>query len=186
MFNECAVILLGGLVFGLFHQYIFQTFYTGAFGMVIVFITLKTKSALPAMIVHFTNNFVAVIGDFATFYNWDFLSIQEIITRADNVVLMIALMIIGIGIFALAIYLLIKVNKNDANKKLVERLVKEGKIPPEVANSKQVNFAGVTVIGGPLGDVVYYKPTLKDTLFYWGALVVALFTTLVTLFAYML
>ena len=41
-------------------------------------------------------------------------------------------------------------------------------------------------MGGPLGDVVYYKPTLKDTILYWGAFAVALFTTFVTLFAQMI
>ena len=186
MFPEWAVILIGGLVFGLFHQYIFQTFYTGVFGMVIVLVVLKTKSALPAMIIHFTNNFVAVIGEFADFYNWDFLSIQSIIAKADNVILMILLMVIGVGLFALAVYLLIKVHKHDSSKKLIAKLIKEGKIPQEVANNKNVNFAGITVLGGPLGDVAYYKPTLKDTMFYWGALAVSVFTTLSTLLAYMI
>jgi hypothetical protein len=172
--------------FRTFHQYIFQTFYTGVFGMVIVLVVLKTKSALPAMIIHFTNNFVAVIGEFADFYNWDFLSIQSIIAKADNVVLMILLMVIGVGLFALAVYLLIKVHKHDSSKKLIAKLITEGKIPQEVANNKNVNFAGITVLGGPLGDVAYYKPTLKDTMFYWGALAVSVFTTLSTLLAYMI
>lgn len=186
MFSEWAVILLGGLVFALFHQYIFQTFYTGAFGMIIVFVTLKTKSALPAMIIHFTNNFVAVIGEFSSFYNWGFESIQSVIANANNVFLMIGLILVGLGLFALSIYLLVKTHKSDVDKKLITRLVKEGKIPKEIASSKKVNYAGVMVIGGPLGDVVYYKPTLKDTIFYWGALAVSLFTTAVTLLVYML
>lgn len=185
MFEEWAVILLGGLVFGLFHQYIFQTFYTAVFGMVLVFITLRTKSALPAMIIHFVNNFVAVIGEFATFYNWRFLSFSDIIAEIDNLFGMIALMVIGIGLLFLAVFLLIKAHKSDANKKLVAKLVKEGKIPQEVLNNKNVNVAGVTVLGGPLGDVVYYKPTLKDTLWYWAAFAVAIFTTVSTLFWYM-
>ena len=71
-------------------------------------------------------------------------------------------------------------------KKLIAKLIKEGKIPQEVANNKNVNFAGITVLGGPLGDVAYYKPTLKDTMFYWGALAVSVFTTLSTLLAYMI
>ncbi len=186
MFSEWAVILLGGLVFGLFHQYIFQTFYTGAFGMVIVFVTLKTKSSLPAMIIHFTNNFVAVISEFALFYNWNFASLQSLIADVDNMFYMIVLMALGIGLFALSVYLLIKVHKYDTNKKIIAKLVKEGKIPQEIANSKKVNVAGVTVLGGPLGDVVYYKPSLKDNFLYWSAFAVSLFTTLATLFWYML
>ncbi len=186
MFSDWAVILLGGLVFGLFHQYIFQTFYTAAFGMVLVYVSLKTKSILPAMIIHFTNNFVAVIGDFAEFYNWEFLSVQSIIARVDNMVLLIALLAVGVGLFAVAIYLLVKVHKYDSNKKLITKLIKEGKLPQELAQSKNINVAGVTVMGGPLGDVVYYKPTLKDTFLYWGAFAVALFTTVVTLFAQMI
>lgn len=186
MFGEWAVILLGGLVFGLFHQYIFQFFYTASFGMVLVFITLRTKSSLPAMIIHFTNNLVAVITDFAMFYNWSFQSLQTLISDVDNLFFMILLMLLGVGAFILAIYLLITANKADANKKLVAKLVKEGKIPKEVANGKNINVAGITVLGGPLGDVVYYKPTLKDTVLYWGALAISVFTTVVTLFWYMI
>ncbi|MBE5732186.1 MAG: CPBP family intramembrane metalloprotease [Clostridiales bacterium] len=186
VFSDWVVILLGGLVFGLFHQYIFQTFYTAAFGMVLVYISLKTKSILPAMIIHFTNNFVAVIGDFATFYGCEFFSIQNLLAKVNNVIALIALLIVGVALFGLAVYLLIKVHKYDSNKKLINNLIKEGKFPEEVAKSKHVNVAGVTVLGGPLGDVVYYKPTLKDTILYWGAFAVALFTTLVTLFAQMI
>ena len=184
MLPEWATVLMGGLIFGLFHQYVFQTFYTGAFGMVIVFITLKTRSSLPAMIIHFTNNFIAVLTEFASFYGWKFMSFQTMISELDPMLIIPAL-ILGVGAFALSVFLLLKCHKADVNKKLIEKLVAEGKIPQEEAKSK-INVAGVSVIGGPLGDVVYYKPTARDLVFYWGAFTVAILSTVFTLFWYML
>ncbi len=186
MFSEWAVILLGGLVFGLFHQYIFQTFYTGAFGMVLVFITLKTKSTLPAMIIHFTNNFVAVIGEFASFYNWQVMLPNSLIAQINNPILLIFAILVGVAAFGFFVFLLIKCDKASKNKKIIKKLIDEGKIPQDVAKNKNVNVAGITVIGGPLGDVIYYKPTLKDTFLYWAAFALALVVTLSTLFWYMI
>lgn len=184
MLPQWLTILVGGLIFGLFHQYIFQYFYTGAFGMVIVFISLKTKSIVPAMIIHFTNNLISVIGEFALFYSWDFMSLQSIIASIETTYLIPA-MIVGVGAFVLAIFLLLKCDKADKHNQIIDKLVKEGKIPQEALKSKNVK-AGIAVVGGPLGEVVYYKPTIKDLVFYYGALAVSLLSTLFTLFWYML
>ena len=67
-FSETATILIGGIAFGLFHQYITQTFYTALMGMLLTYLVLKTRSIIPAAIVHFTNNFISVIMNFATTY----------------------------------------------------------------------------------------------------------------------
>ena len=66
-------------------------------------------------------------------------------------------------------------------KEDIDRLEKAGVKIPE--NGKPISFRG---LGGPLSDVIYYKPTIKDTVFYWGALVITVLSTVFTLFWYML
>lgn len=67
-FSEKMTVLLGGIAFGLFHQYISQTVYTALMGMLLTYLVLKTRSIIPAAIVHFTNNAISVIMEFMQTY----------------------------------------------------------------------------------------------------------------------
>lgn len=55
-----AVIMIG-IFFGLWHGNYAQTIYTAMLGICAAFLTAKTHSVLPAMIVHFIMNFIAAI-----------------------------------------------------------------------------------------------------------------------------
>ncbi|MDE6029194.1 MAG: CPBP family intramembrane metalloprotease [Clostridiales bacterium] len=72
-FGRWGCIVLCGIVFGLFHQNIRQVFYTALFGALAAYLTLNTKSLYPAMLMHFTNNFLSVFVDYADTYNWAFV-----------------------------------------------------------------------------------------------------------------
>ncbi|MDR1092512.1 MAG: CPBP family intramembrane metalloprotease [Clostridiales bacterium] len=63
--SDRSLIVMNALLFGLFHMYIGQTFYTAILGGVMAFVTVKSKSILPAMFIHFTNNFMNVYAEFA-------------------------------------------------------------------------------------------------------------------------
>lgn len=63
-------VVFGGIAFGLFHQNIRQVFYTSLFGALATFLTLKTKSVYPAMLMHFVNNFCGVFFEYAEHYGW--------------------------------------------------------------------------------------------------------------------
>lgn len=63
-------VLICGLTFGLFHQNVRQVFYTALFGMLAAYMTIKTKSIFPAMLMHFGNNLTSVYIDYATEYGW--------------------------------------------------------------------------------------------------------------------
>ena len=177
-FNEWQTVLLGGLVFGLFHQYIFQTFYTGAFGMLLVFIALKTRSIVPCIIIHFVNNAVAIISDFADFYNFNFASFSTIISNVTNDTGLL-FWVITLGLFGLIglVYLLIYVDKKARDNAIIKKL-----------NINTKGFKGVSldILGGPLGDTVYYKPTLKESALWWGAFAIAVACTLASFFWYTL
>jgi hypothetical protein len=63
-------------------------------------------------------------------------------------------------------------------KQILKKLNLDGKI--------NINHVSVDVIGGPLGDTVYYKPTIKDTYLWWGAFAASLACTVCSLLWYML
>ncbi len=54
-------ILLAACLFGIYHMSIVRFFTTALLGAVICFVTLKSKSIFPGMLMHFINNFLAVI-----------------------------------------------------------------------------------------------------------------------------
>ena len=69
-FKTVWCIVICAVVFGLFHQNIRQVFYTSLFGALAAYLTIRTKSLYPAMLMHFTNNFCSVFMDYAENYDW--------------------------------------------------------------------------------------------------------------------
>ncbi len=59
--NEKIVIIIGGIFFGLFHENAPQFGYAIFGGLVLTAVALYSKSIIPAMIIHFTNNFISVM-----------------------------------------------------------------------------------------------------------------------------
>ena len=53
--NEIETVLMSGLLFGAMHTNILQFFYAFVGGCVFAFLTLKTNSIYPAMLLHFCN-----------------------------------------------------------------------------------------------------------------------------------
>lgn len=66
-------ILISALLFGLMHFNIVQFGYAFVAGLLLALVVVATKSLLPAMIIHFTNNFVSVYLSSARSNGW-FLS----------------------------------------------------------------------------------------------------------------
>jgi len=54
--NPWAAVVVVGVLFGLFHLYIFRIPTTAALGMVLTYLVVRTGSIYAAMIVHFLNN----------------------------------------------------------------------------------------------------------------------------------
>jgi membrane protease YdiL (CAAX protease family) len=63
--DEKAEIIIVALLFGLGHQFIMQTGYAFAAGLVFAYLAIKTRSIVPGMIIHFLNNFLSVISDYS-------------------------------------------------------------------------------------------------------------------------
>jgi len=81
--SETKIVIMGGLFFGLFHMNTPQTLFTALMGCVMVYITLKSKSILPAVFMHFTNNFLSVTAG----YIFDSVSVSQEVNIALNLLL---------------------------------------------------------------------------------------------------
>lgn len=64
-YGNVASILITAFCFGLMHQNLTQGIFAFLMGIVLAFITIRTKSIIPAMAIHFLNNFVSVIATIA-------------------------------------------------------------------------------------------------------------------------
>lgn len=63
-------ILLSSLLFGLMHLNINQFFYATILGFIIAMSAVISKSIIPAIIIHFMNNFISTYMSFASHNGW--------------------------------------------------------------------------------------------------------------------
>ena len=60
--NEIEQVLLCGLLFALMHTNIVQFLFAFVGGCIMAYVVIKTGSILPAMLIHFTNNFFSYLS----------------------------------------------------------------------------------------------------------------------------
>ncbi|MBR2988609.1 MAG: CPBP family intramembrane metalloprotease [Clostridia bacterium] len=165
-FPDFQAALLCGLIFGLSHQNVEQVVYTFFMGVFLAFLTMKTRSIFPAMLVHFINNAVSIYQGYAVDYSLPFHQlingVYDLIVTNLGLVVAIAWLIIGCGV--LLFWLIIRIcRKND--EKALEKLKSEN--PDEE----------VTL---PLDDKIGYKPVFKDWIFIICGMAMMAITTLCT------
>jgi len=161
-FSDRTVIILGGVAFGLFHQYIEQVVYTALFGMLVIYIAIRTGCIWYGIIIHFINNGISVYLSYAMKYDFiiggNFDSLLQKASQSNAGIIMVY------GIFAIAILLSIMIAKIIAPKK----------------------GPRLDVNGNRLYGKVVYKPPKKDNVWYIGAIAMSVLTTLFTfMFGYL-
>lgn len=110
-YGNAASIIITSVCFGLIHQNITQGVFAFFMGLILSFITLKTKSIVPAMLIHFLNNFAAVISTIAL--------------KTDNNIIIYGLSILIYSIAAIsAVCLIMNLLKNKQIFKLEETGIK--------------------------------------------------------------
>lgn len=182
-----TTIIICGVQFGLFHQNITQVFYTAVYGSIMGFMTLKLKSIFPAMILHFTNNAMSVYLEFSGVYGWwggnfDAIMQAELFSRPLLLfVAYIVMVILVISLISLVLYLnsskrlekkreVIKESGFDHTNNRVVLMGEEDKeMVRELGLDKEV-------YGKKLEEDLY-KPTFRDNMFFIGAIVVAVLST---------
>lgn len=65
-YGDGFAILISSLLFGLMHGNIIQIPFAFIGGLALAFLVMYTGSIIPAMLLHFANNFYSVIGDIVT------------------------------------------------------------------------------------------------------------------------
>ena len=187
-FSQRKTILLMGVVFGLFHQNITQVFYTALFGALMAAIVLKTKSIFPAMIIHFLNNSTSVYIEYAENYGWwgggyyDFIKVN-LQTRPLAV---LGLYMVVCAVFAGLLVLLFYLNSHSRLKKKKDvitssgfdvtngKVVLVGEENPEMVRELDMEKE----VYGAKQQELLFRPTLKDNVFYIGAIVVTVLSTI--------
>ena len=167
-FSKWQTILIGGIAFGLFHQYISQTFYAALMGMLLTYLVLTTRSIFPACIVHFTNNAIAVafdfIGEYSTFNYGSVLS--YVMLNQPEILLLVLALTVG------AAYLIIRA----INRRYAAYYVKNY---TEFLKTGDQTAYDACIPAWNDGDV-RYRPTLRDKAFLIGAVVLTAAYTVLT------
>lgn len=89
-YGNLVAILITSSCFALIHQNLTQGVFAFFMGIVLGYITIKTKSIIPAMIIHFLNNFTAAISIIALQKN------NTTITYVTGIIITAVLIISGI------------------------------------------------------------------------------------------
>lgn len=199
-------ILISSLLFSLLHFNIQQCAYAFVIGLVLGFVSVVAKNIWPAIIIHFTNNFISTYLDFAANRNWvggDILSklqaalmsnqaVWVFIGSAFIMLIVVALMILLI--WALYRQAIIRRVDNAIDKVYKSELPLEGRkirinekeAIRDLLESNTLLNLNYQKMDNPI-DIVLpkeksrYKPMLMDEVFMWGAVVLG---GLITLFTY--
>lgn len=73
-YGDGFAVIVSAALFGLFHANFLQIPFAFVIGLILGFLTVRLNSILPAMIIHFTNNFSASISDIIEHSSSDFYS----------------------------------------------------------------------------------------------------------------
>lgn len=187
-FRTLGCVVLCGVAFGLFHQNIRQVFYTALFGALAAYVTIKTKSLYPAMLMHFANNFCSVFISYASEYGWGaFGSFYAFINGLPVWALFVVFLFAAAAGAALVVLMLyfedkrVIANKRAAIKDAAfdatgKRVVLFGEFDPE--RIKQLEMEREVYGSGYVRE--RFKPQARDIMIVASIGVVALLTTVFT------
>ena len=204
-----------GLMFGLMHLNIGQFFYASIIGVLLGLIVMVSESIIPAMIVHFTNNFLNTYFDFASYNNWPGANIFDLINsfRYNNspiivfAVSLLIVMVVLIGIIYIIKRLFIERKLVAMRDRLRYKVLQDyyfknweqGNETPIINNEQidamimemqndwfklmaehkdQININNMEFLNDV--EIDDEKPTLRQKIFFYGALVLAALVTVFT------
>lgn len=199
-------IVYSSLLFGLLHFNIGQVAYAFVIGLILGFVAVVSKNIFPAIIIHFTNNFISIYLEYAEARDWAFgdalSKLQSALTSSSGVWVFICtaiFLIIIVALLWLFIWLLYKqsmlrkVNKAinkvyyspsvDKDARVV--LDRESEIRDLLENNTLLNL-DYKKMDNPI-DIVLPKEKYRymvkpmDKLFFYSAIVLG---ALITLFTY--
>lgn len=134
-----SALIISSLLFGLTHLNIAQFFYASILGLLIGFVSVVGKSIWPAIIIHFSNNFLSTYLTFAKANSWiggNFYDAINAFLKNNNflfaiVVVIVILLILVVLLFNLILQLL-KISSFDSFKKVLTTI--KGNLNTEIIN----------------------------------------------------
>lgn len=202
-------IIYSGLLFGLMHLNISQFFYATLIGCLLVVLTMASGSIIPAMIVHFMNNFISVYFSYAEDLGLPFMRtvnvIGNLLTGYGILSILLLVVLIGLALFGLVFLIkaLFKETYGRKFEKVKSEIAKEylrneifGQIEsPEVGSSEaglvfdeEVDISGnkrLIKIKIPfkrmgLEEKPIYKEKFVDNIFFYASLALGIAITIFT------
>ena len=154
-------------LFALGHQNVLQTGYTFAAGLVFAFFAIKTKSIIPGVIMHFINNFISVISEYAEQNSAAFAKFDNLLNSLINRYLFMAFLLWS-GVVVGLVFLL----------KYVARVCKREE---KKENPEPIFITGDELFDGPIKkEEVKEQPHWYEYGFIYGAAVMMIATTMFT------
>lgn len=170
-YGKTTAIIGSAVLFGLMHQNPLQLLYTTLMGVAIGYVYVKTKSIWACMIIHFTNNFVAVLEEYLpTLLKKSISELGKILPESANaslssiqnslpeimefgwVIPVIDFAIIALGAIAVLILVIMKnrakpIEENGSFGVVYERGMDVEEYPLEITHAQRVRrFFSVTTI----------------------------------------
>ena len=199
-------ILISSLMFGLLHFNINQFFYAFVVGLLLALVAIVSKSIYPAMIIHFTNNFISVYLGYAEGFGWfgkNFYNYLNKFLQSNSPILtfiscfsFLALVVVLLMLFIVRIFkiqTLGKVQKaistiytgDDRVKTNDPIVIEKSKVIQEMLENNTTLNLNYEQMKSPLDIVLpkdknIYKPTLEDNLFLVSACVLGGLVTIFT------
>lgn len=201
-------IIISGILFGLIHFSITQAVYATVIGILLGFVAIVSKSILPSIIIHFTNNAISLYLSYASEYGWfggkayNFAS--KFFVSANPVLTFIAcmsfLVVVCTGIIFL-IYLLYKYTtlkyvQKEIDDKFRKAMAKSNSRSPiyfegttkvqEVVETSYTLNLYTPPLESPVDMLLpkqseIYKPNFMDRVFLWGSIALGILVTIFTL-----
>lgn len=201
-------ILISGILFGLIHFSITQMVYATIIGIIMAFIVITSRSIIPAIIIHLTNNAITVYLSSAKTNGWFAGNLMENISKflvSSNPYLTFVAIFSFLAVLCTIIVYLIYVLYKLSNRKHIDREIKskykdisELKLNKnafcyeETKQIQEIQETSVTLnlysppIESPLATMIpkqpeIYKSNFKDNIFLYGSLLLGFLVTIFTL-----
>ena len=133
-------IIISSILFGLMHLNIQQFFYATILGLFMGFVVTMTRSIVPAIIIHFCNNFINVYFSFAESKNLPGGNFSNILNSlaSKNIILFVVISLAIVSGCVLAIFWLVK-------KLFIQNSLNSyGKVFEDIENNLRVNNSDMT------------------------------------------
>lgn len=115
--GKAFAVVASSMIFGLLHANVLQFIFATLVGLLLGYITIKTDSVLPAVFIHFANNFRSVINDICVFAGG-----EKVAEKVSGIIVLVS---VALGIYGFVMLIkkgLLKTEKEPSDMTLGKKL----------------------------------------------------------------